>query len=270
MLKRLQNQFGTAGLALSVLAIVLALGGGAYAANHATASKAKAGPRGKTGKTGPAGPAGQPGATGPTGPAGAKGENGAPGSPGTPGTNGKSVVLGAAGSHCSTPNGSSVEVAGEGTPKYVCNGKNGAIQPGETLPEGATETGTFATSPEGEWPTESQILTASFPIPLPAPIAEHHAKYITIAQQGTNPTGCPGTAAEPTAEEGYFCIYAGYIAGEGSPAVPNINSNNIHSPTVSAGTSAGDTGTTGAAFIVSDEGTGGEHIFSGTWAVTAE
>ena len=56
----LHRQFGTAGLILSVIAIVLALGGGAYAANNTgVASKAgKPGPRGKTGATGPAGPAG--------------------------------------------------------------------------------------------------------------------------------------------------------------------------------------------------------------------
>ena len=48
MFQRLRNQFSTAGLLLSVLALIFALGGGAYAANHsATASKAgKPGPRG--------------------------------------------------------------------------------------------------------------------------------------------------------------------------------------------------------------------------------
>ena len=42
MLQRIRNQIGTAGLVVAIVALVAALGGGAYAATHpATASKAK-------------------------------------------------------------------------------------------------------------------------------------------------------------------------------------------------------------------------------------
>jgi hypothetical protein len=133
-----QNQFGTAGMILSVVAIVLALGGGAYAANHATASKAgKRGPRGKTGKTGPAGPAGPAGAIGPAGPAGPTGAAGT----GTAGPAGKSVVLASftSGTEPSTHpckqggvsyGGYEVKVEGSSSPTYACNGAAGAAGEG--------------------------------------------------------------------------------------------------------------------------------------------
>ncbi|HKB50891.1 MAG TPA: hypothetical protein VKC63_05620, partial [Solirubrobacterales bacterium] len=68
MLSPLRNRFGIPGV-ISVIALVFAMLGGAYAASDngsgkATASaKAKAGPRGPRGKTGPAGPAGPAGPT---------------------------------------------------------------------------------------------------------------------------------------------------------------------------------------------------------------
>ena len=70
MFSTLRNRFGIPGV-ISVIALVFAMFGGAYAASNssgggkATASaKAKQGPRGKTGKTGPAGPAGPAGPVG--------------------------------------------------------------------------------------------------------------------------------------------------------------------------------------------------------------
>ena len=176
--RALHDQFGTAGLVLSIVAIVLALGGGAYAANHATASKAKQGPRGKTGKTGPAGPAGPAGATGPAGPAGAKGENGAAGGAGAPG---ESVTVtesaNAFGAHCNnttTGKGGSEFKVGAST-AYACNGKNGTTGFTEFLPEGKTETGTWEV--QGYLPGAEEYLssTASFNIPLEhAPTTIHY------------------------------------------------------------------------------------------------
>lgn len=77
-----RNRFGVPGV-ISVIALVFAMMGGAFAAsnggsNHATAS-AKKGPRGPRGKTGATGPAG---AQGPVGPVGPKGDTGSPGSNG--------------------------------------------------------------------------------------------------------------------------------------------------------------------------------------------
>jgi hypothetical protein len=124
MLHRMREQFSPAALVLSIAAIVLALVGGAYAANQATTSKAKAGPRGPRGprgKTGPTGPAGINGING------TNGKDGTAGTPGTNGTNGKSVSVvsfnGAKGT-CAE-GGVEVEVEGSGTKHYVCNGKAG-------------------------------------------------------------------------------------------------------------------------------------------------
>src|ERR1700729_4312957 len=85
MFSTLRTRFGIPG-SISVIALVFAMFGGAYAASNsasggkATASaKAKKGPRGPKGATGPAGPAGP---QGPAGPAGAQGPAGAAGKDG--------------------------------------------------------------------------------------------------------------------------------------------------------------------------------------------
>src|ERR1700704_3299328 len=81
MFSTLRTRFGIPGV-ISVIALVFAMLGGAYAASNsgggkATASaKAKRGPRGPKGATGPAGPTGPAGATGPSGARGATGAAG--------------------------------------------------------------------------------------------------------------------------------------------------------------------------------------------------
>jgi hypothetical protein len=94
MLSPLRNRFGIPGV-ISVIALVFAMFGGAYAANDdnggdkaSASAKAKKGPRGPRGPKGPKGPAG------PAGPAGAKGDTGAAGSNGTNGTNGSAGAAG--------------------------------------------------------------------------------------------------------------------------------------------------------------------------------
>ncbi len=141
----LHDQFGTAGLVLSIVAIVLALGGGAYAASHsATASKAKAGKPGPRGKTGPQG---APGATGPAGPAGPAGTNGTNGKDGTNGTN--------------------------GTTGYT-----------ETLPEGQSEHGTWAFQWRAN-AEEAVTVPISFPIWLEKPIEHGHVQIIPEGGMGS-------------------------------------------------------------------------------------
>src|SRR5262245_60915 len=114
MLSPLRNRFGIPGV-ISVVALVFAMLGGAYAASNndngkATASaKAKRGPKGPKGATGPTGPAG------PQGPAGANGKdgsNGANGQEGTNGTNGKSVAVSGTAAGCAE-GGITVQIAGE-------------------------------------------------------------------------------------------------------------------------------------------------------------
>ncbi len=198
MFSKLQNQFGSAGLVLSVVAIVLALGGGAYAANNsATASKAKAGPRGKTGKTGPQGPAGAAGATGAAGPAGSTGPAGAKGSPGAPGPQGP-----------------------EGNIKA-------------TLPSGSTETGTFSQYFTGQRfngagqpivATEQGEIPISFPIPLASELNSAHVHYVPPTP---NATGTGDLTSGSTTVENLTVATGEFekdqeISGEGIPAGTTI------------------------------------------------
>jgi hypothetical protein len=174
MFSTLRTRFGIPGV-ISVIALVFAMFGGAYAASNssnagkATASaKAKKGPRGPKGATGPAGPAG---AQGPAGPAGAKGDAGANGSNGAAGATGP-----------------------EGSPWTA----------GGTLPAGKTETGTWAATfvRVGEGVAQTTV-PISFPIPLAAAPTNHvYLNYQeTLASVGSG--GCElqleSTTAKPIA-----------------------------------------------------------------------
>lgn len=89
MLSRIKSRLGAAGLAVSLIALVLAMGGGAYAAkgviitnlNQISPSVQKK-LKGKRGPVGPTGPQGPTGATGPRGDTGSQGQQGEPGPPG--------------------------------------------------------------------------------------------------------------------------------------------------------------------------------------------
>ncbi len=190
----LRDRFGPAGLVLSVLAIVLALGGGAYAASgggsHATASKAKALTKAQVlalikanSKPGPAGPAG------------ANGTNGTNGAPGGSGPEGKQGPKGEQGNPAEYP---------------------------KTLPSHQTETGTWAISGlfythDAEVVEEAFETTITFPIPLSPVISEEEevgikygqARYVTPSQAmaGGNGEGCTGNDKHPTAAPGWLCVY---------------------------------------------------------------
>lgn len=206
---------------ISIIALVFAMLGGAYAANkdsagseaNASAKKVVKGPRGPRGKTGPAGTAG------PAGPAGAKGETGAAGSNGSNGTNGADGADGVNGedglSVISTPippgeeacdelGGSEFEVEESGEQTFACNG-NPAEFPA-TLPGGVTETGFWAlpstASPEGGY-----LASVSFPIPLAGNIEGSKTLIEGVDPEVTFDEHCEGAAASPTAESGYLCVY---------------------------------------------------------------
>jgi hypothetical protein len=213
MFSTLRTRFGIPGV-ISVMALVFAMFGGAYAASNssgggkATASaKAKKGPRGPKGATGPAGPAG------PQGPAGANGKdgsNGANGSNGTTGTPGQSVTstVEPPGAHCEE---GGFKLASASGTQYVCNGlvgENGQTGFTETLPSGKTETGTWFLDVTHEGQNGTAI---SFPIPLEEPIAEENV--VTLKESEATKPGCPGSTSTPEAEPGYFCLYT---KGEGT------------------------------------------------------
>jgi hypothetical protein len=220
MYLRFHDRFGTAGVVLGVIAIVLAIGGSAIAASGLNGKqkkevKAIAKSFQGTGPTGPAGAAGTNGTNGKDGAAGEKGKDG------TNGTNGKSVEVGTAApepAHCEE-GGATVQVAGEpATKKYVCNGKEG--EPGEqgergedgetgfteTLPPGKTEQGVFAASARKDdtiFESGQFAVPISFNIPLAASVAGH-------VHYSTSPgfsSICTGTVTNPTAPSGELCIY---------------------------------------------------------------
>jgi hypothetical protein len=248
MFQAIRRHFNATSL-VAVIALVFAMTGGAYAAKRyiltstkqispsvLKALKGASGKAGAPGLAGPAGPAGPAGAggTGPQGSAGApgaKGENGAPGAPGPEGKEGKQGK----------------------------EGKEGKTGFTETLPEGATETGTWLAPATT---TKSENANISFPIPLPAAISEAH--YVTVAdvEGKTIPTGCSGTAEKPEAEEGNLCMFEG---GLSSPVggVDEEEPPLILKP--GGGLSLG-AGTTGAVILITSKDV--ESRFAGTWAVT--
>ena len=224
MLSPPRNRFGIPGV-ISVIALVFAMFGGAYAATNpggkATASaKAKKGPRGPKGATGPAGPQGPAGPTGPAGPQGPKGD------PGASGSNGKSVTVSeieAEEEACDELGGAEVKQEGAAQGTDVCNGKEGSPwTAGGTLPKKATETGVFGPPEAYEAGAEtyySPIMSTnryqvpvSFSIPLAT--APEFVSVSTASEEFGSAPGCPGVVGGvPKANSGKFCVYVHEAVG---------------------------------------------------------
>jgi Collagen triple helix repeat (20 copies) len=225
MFSTLRMKFGIPGV-ISVIALVFAMFGGAYAASNtsgggkATAS-AKQGKQGKPGKTGKTGPAGPQGPAGPVGPAGAKGDAGAAGAAGAPGASVANTKLNPGNANCAE--GGAEFKVGAGSPTFACNGEEGTQgeegspwTDGGTLPPKATETGTyFVGSPTGEgtyFGGAVELGFISFPIPLPGPIANDHIKLVTTSApapaecENAEHTGAAGFK-NPEAQPGYLCVF---------------------------------------------------------------
>ncbi|HKZ12407.1 MAG TPA: collagen-like protein [Solirubrobacterales bacterium] len=222
MLQRFQDRVGTAGFIVAIVALVAALGGGAYAASGGLTGKQKKEVETiakKVGKPGPAGPTGAPGATGPAGAPGAKGDAGAKGDTGSAGAAGAPGAAGKPGASveevpgepasCNGAGGTTYELEGNAT--AVCNGSPWAV--GGTLPKGKTETGMWTVGTEN---TENfkALASASFTIPL-ASSAGMTVHFINVAGEeelesavlGPKPAACSGTADSPTALPGTLCVY---------------------------------------------------------------
>jgi hypothetical protein len=238
MFSTLRTRFGIPGV-ISVIALVFAMFGGAYAATNssgggkATASaKAKKGPRGPKGATGPAGPVGPAGQAGPAGPAGPAGSPGKEGPSGKEGTAGKEGKQGK-----------------EGSPWTA----------GGTLPSGKTETGTWGfdeTAKDGH--ATSVAAPISFPIPLSASIEEAN---VHIFEGETPPSGCALTARFLEASAGNLCVQIDHIGFEESVKAAELRAFNLETLEPN---SSGRTGLVLAAPFL-PEGLSGV----GTWAVTA-
>jgi len=231
MFHRIHQKLGTAGFIISIVALVAALGGGAYAASGGLNGKQKkevekiakkyAATRGTPGAPGAQGAKGDSGTPGTNGGAGEKGDKGAKGDAGAAGENGEfpNIVELAPGNgeHCELGGTEFFNAAGQRA--FACNGEGGGGGGGgeypETLPSGRSETGFWESQgekglviggPPGEEITASTI---SFPLPLDetperillaeAPSAEEEAK-------------CPGNSLEPKASAGVLCLYS--VLGE--------------------------------------------------------
>jgi hypothetical protein len=212
MFSTLRTRFGIPGV-ISVIALVFAMFGGAYAASNssgggkATASaKAKKGPRGPKGATGPAGPAGA------QGPAGAKGDAGAGGTAGGVGPAGPTGPTGAKG-------------ATGATGATGVTGPTGLSGFTETLPSGKTETGTWAVA----IPAMKEGFFFQVPISFPIPLAKGgtEAFFFTgeqVLNQEFGTSGCEweqeNVNAKPEATKpGTLCVFTqgGELELEGTP-----------------------------------------------------
>jgi hypothetical protein len=227
MISRIRSRFGTAGLLLAVLALVVALAGTAFAAAKLTGKQKKEVEKIAKKFAGQDGKDGAPGGTGPGGPAGSPGpagNAGAPGAPGKDGKDGKSIATSpASGTECvGGVGGTKFEVEGSGTSSHVCNGKNGTpFDFPDTLPAGKTETGTWGTA--AATPAGNKSFEISFPIPL----AEAPDVVIVQADEESKP-GCPGRGGgefeegyiptTPEAEPGTLCVYI-MADGEGAGVI---------------------------------------------------
>lgn len=234
ILKRIRERLGTAGFAISIVALVVALGGGAYAATGALTAKerkevkkiaqteakkfATAGPQGVPGSPGSAGPAGGKGDTGSIGPQGLPGPEGPIGPEGPKGKAGTSVTMipitpNPANEHCPA-GGAQFRVQPGEEPTFACNGEGGEGGGGgfpETLPSGRTEMGLWEVIGEsgvtvGEG-VKNAVATFSYHVPLATAPSE------TIVLESAKPPTpeeeekCPGNPFEPKAVPGVLCLY---------------------------------------------------------------
>jgi hypothetical protein len=274
---RFKDRFGTAGVIIGVIALILALGGTALAASKLNGTQKK-----EVAKI--AKKEAQKYANSNPGAPGQNGTNGKDGTNGTNGTNGKGLVASPLdpGEGGCTEGGVSVEVEGTGSPESICNGEEGAEFPGGgVLPSGATERGTwggagdnrltYSLNEETHELEETPVSTAtlipiSFPLPVqPAPEVVY-SKQLEEEDELGEPVapvaGCPGLDGEglPLADPGKLCVY------QKKKTVPGPN------PVFFGGTQSfpeeqgADSMGTEAAFTC----TGHNCFWVGVWAVTAE
>jgi len=177
----MHRKFGTAGLIVAVLALVVALTGAAFAAGGGLTGKEKKQVVKIAKKF-----AGKTGAAGAKGDTGAKGEQGIPGAPGKNGIDGEDGA-------CSN------------------------AEPTCVLPPDATETGVWSVFAGGE---TLQFDALSFNLQVPTAPEIHYINvageelFLEGSELKERPsTVCLGDVAEPTAAPGNLCLYADFEGG---------------------------------------------------------
>jgi Collagen triple helix repeat (20 copies) len=238
---------------VAVLALVLAMTGGAYAAGRylitstkqispkvLKALKGSVGANGATGAAGPAGPQGPGGAQGPGGGQGPQGPAGPKGEPGAKGEKG-------------------------------LQGEKGTTGFAEFLPSGKSERGVWSAAGTATAANQVFVGTISFPIPLPAGLPSANTNWIGPkegeGEESQNktliPAHCKGTVANPQAVPGNLCVFARTFRNAKEPAV---GLNEFVDPRDFTATTAGPEGT------VLDFSSEAEGLMfaDGDWVVTAE
>jgi hypothetical protein len=260
ILTRLKQQLGASGpgVVVAVIALIVALTGGAFAATNQVASTSKTkvvkgpkGPKGAKGAQGPVGPQGPAGAKGDTGAQGPEGKQGKSGENGKDGEAGKSPVVVNEGPTVCEPNGGVVYEV-EGVEAEICNGAEGSPwTAGGTLPPGATEGGVWNMNGEG-YPINAPI---SFSVPLAEELTESQVHLAGEADFGTT---CHGSASShPAPPPGELCVYEsvaeGVLEATHAPIIeqPGIGSKGANKS---------------GALVVAELGPGG--FWYGTYAVT--
>lgn len=222
---------------VAVIALVLAMTGGAYAAKKYLITSTKqispAVLKSLRGQAGPAGKNGANGANGAAGPQGTPGPQGSKGEPGAQGLKGEQGAQGAKGEQ--GPQGAKGERGLEG-PKGEQGPKGDPGQTGftSTLPSGKTETGAWSMTVGkalGALEEEGVALASlSFNIPLEKGIPEGNVKILEQSKSAT--TECPSSSEEiaegrpAKAASGFLCVYE--IQGVLTPEnVAETNSNGV-------------------------------------------
>ena len=265
MKRRLTEPFGKAGLTVGIIALLMALVGGAYAAGGLTKPQEKQVKK-IAKKEAQKYANSNPGAPGPAGAAGKDGTNGTNGTNGADGASVTGTPIASGGACGVGVTGVKYSLSGTDTP--VCNGKEGAKgkqgdpwTAGGTLPPGETLTGVWGGTVNEETKAVKVAQQASFNIPLTAPPVVN-----LIQKDGTATTGdlskCPGSPSNPQAAPGNFCAYA--ITPAEEPEGLGIGGGN---------TSALRALTTGVLFQANipafNPATFSVSAIGGTWAVTA-
>lgn len=214
---------------LAMLALLLALTSGAYAASkYVITSTKQIKPSVLKALKGKNGAPGAPGVNGANGKDGAPGTPGAAGAPGAPGTSVTSSPVGAGGDegNCVGVGGSKFVAGASKT--YACNGEEGEEgspwTAGGLLPSGKTETGTWAVG-YGGTAAPLQFAPISFTLPLATSpelifvslmnqFGEEFAEdpgeeELKGVYEEADAKGCPGIDnGVPLADPGKLCVYA--------------------------------------------------------------